>query len=132
MATRVPVICEPPQRQIPETPIGRVHKRIVVEQNGGNERVPAKSIRAVFTDMLDKNAGLLADPEKPAAIDVFADLFVNYVKEENNWHSQVVGIAESLEQNTDDKTMRDLGTAIRYHAEQIWAARHVDDSKRSG
>ncbi|NYZ60350.1 hypothetical protein H0O01_01480 [Candidatus Micrarchaeota archaeon] len=131
MAIRV-AVTEPIVKSLPETPIGKVHKRIVVEQNGGNARVPARSIRAVFTDMLDKNMEVLADSEKPGAIDVFADLFVNSVKEEHGWHGQVIGIAESLEQNTDDKTMRNLATAIRYHAEQLWAARHVDDSKRSG
>lgn len=131
MATRV-AVTESPVKPLPQEAIGRVHKRVVVEESGGNEKRPARSIRAAFTEMLDKNAGVLADPTPPGAIDVVADLFVNSVKEEHGWHDQVIGIADSLEQDTKNKAMRDLGAAIRFHAGQLWAARHVDDSKRSG
>ncbi|MDD5096171.1 MAG: hypothetical protein PHY95_01515, partial [Candidatus ainarchaeum sp.] len=104
----------------------------VVEVSGEQANRPRHaSIRAAFDDMLERKASLLASPE-PGVIDVLADLFVNDVKEERGWHGQLMAIAVSLEQNTDNRTMRELGAAIRFHADQTWAARHVDDSKRSG
>lgn len=130
MATRVPVE-KSIVPELPKEPIGKVHKRIVVGVTNGHVKEPM-SIRAVFDEMLKKNAELLAGPNQDAAIDLFADLFVNEVKEEQGWHGQVTAIANSLEQNDGDKAMQKLGYAIKYHADQTWAARHVDSSKRSG
>ncbi len=128
MATRVPVSAEPMHRQLPQTPVGKVHRRVVVEETSVGEKKPGRSIRDVFTEMLDKNAAVLAND---GAADAFADLFVNNVKEERGWHGQVMGIADSLEQNSS-QSMQELGRAIKHHADQVWAMRHVDDSKRSG
>lgn len=132
MATRVTV--EKPkadERELPREPIAKVHKRDVVEANGW-QRPHNKSIREIFNEMLKKNIALFVGQNSDAAIDLFADLFVNDVKEELGWHSQVSAIADSLEKNGANEALQQLGRAIRYHADQIWAARHVDDSKRSG
>lgn len=131
MATRVPV-ANPVAIELPKEEIGKVHRRVVVAVTGSGGKKENISIRAYFDEMLKKNIDALRNPEKPAMIDLFADLFVNHVKEEYGWHSQVIGIAKSLENNPGDNVMRELGKAIKYHAEQLWAMRHVDDSKRSG
>lgn len=128
MATRV-IVEKPPEAKPAET-IGRVHRRSVVATTStGAERMA--SIRETFDERLKKNINVLRDPRNPWAADVFADLFVNDVREVHGWYRQVIAIADSLEQNGDE-TLRMLGYYIRHHAEQIWAARHVDDSKRSG
>ncbi len=128
MATRVPVE-KPVVVERPHKPIGKVHRREVVSVTGSEGKKHA-SIRAAFAEMIDKRAKMLENP-KPGEIDVVADLFVNDVKEMPCWHSQVIGIAKSLEQDANP-VMRELGESIRHHAEQVWAMRHVDDSKRSG
>lgn len=110
--------------------IGKIHRRDVVGEHGETAERPL-TVRQVFEGLLTPDGKLVRDPKKAMSIDSIADLFVNEVREKHGWFEDVRSLAESLEQNPDEE-MRLFGEAIRYHAEQVWAARHVDDSKRSG
>ena len=114
----------------PYRAIGKIHRREVVEEHGDKGGRPL-TVRQVFEELLTPDGRLKRNSKNLPSIDSIADLFVNEVKEVQGWFEAARSIAKSLGQNPDEE-MRQLGHAIRHHAEQVWAARHVDDSKRSG